>query len=94
MPVSMIVGSTPLTAFLANSMEDGIMESMVVCRKLELISNTYPVTACAAPPKGETVTLSDGDLAGSRGILSKENDKTYFYLQLDSNSYAKIVISD
>ena len=75
------------------SMEDGIMESMVVCRKLELISNTYPVTACAAPPKGETVTLSDGDLAGSRGILSKENDKTYFYLQLDSNSYAKIVIS-
>ena len=75
------------------SMEDGIMESMVVCRKLELISNTYPVTACNAPAKGETVTLSDGDLAGSHGILSKENDKTFFYLQLDANSFAKIQLS-
>ena len=74
--------------------EDGILQSMVVCRKLELISNTYPVTACGAPPKGEIVTLPDGDLAGSRGVLSTENDKTYFYLQLDSNSYARIVISD
>ena len=72
------------------SMEDGILESMVVCRKLELISNTYPVTACAAPAKGETVTLSDGDLAGSRGILTTENDKTYFYLRLDNSSFAKI----
>ncbi len=75
------------------SMEDGILESMVVCRKLELISNTYPVTACAAPPVGETITLSDGELAGSRGILSKENDHTYFYLKLDTNSYAKVLIS-
>ena len=69
------------------------MESMVVCRKLELISNKYPVTACAAPAKGETVTLSDGELAGSRGILSTENGKTYFYLQLDTNNYAKIQIT-
>ena len=74
-------------------MEDGIMESMVVCRKLELISNTYPVTACGAPAKGETVTLSDGDLSGSRGILSTENGKTYFYLQLDTNSYAKVELT-
>ena len=74
-------------------MEDGILESMVVCRKLELISNTYPVTVCDVPAKGETVTLSDGDLAGSRGILSTENDRTYFYLRLDASSYAKIQLS-
>ena len=73
--------------------ENDILQSMVVCRKLELISNTYPVTACAAPAKGEMVTLSDGDLAGSCGILSTENGKTYFYLQLDANSYAKIQIT-
>ena len=73
--------------------ENDILQSMVVCRKLELISNTYPVTACGAPAKGETVTLSDGDLAGSRGILSAENDKTYFYLKLDSISYARIQLS-
>ncbi len=75
------------------SMEDGILESMVVCRKLELISNTYPITACGTPSADETVTLPDGELADSRSILSKENDKTYFYLKLDANSYAKILLS-
>ena len=73
--------------------EDGILESMIVCRKLELISNTYPVTVCSTPSVGEIVTLPDGKLAGSHGILSKENDKTYFYLKLDVNSYAKVLIS-
>ena len=73
--------------------ENDILQSMVVCRKLELISNSYPVTACGAPPAGETVTLSDGDLAGSCGVLTTENGKTFFYLQLDANSYAKIQLS-
>ena len=43
---------------------------------------------------GENIWFdSVAEFAGSRGILSKENDKTYFYLQLDSKSFAKILIS-
>ena len=70
--------------------EDGLLQTMVVCRKLELISNTYPVSVCDTPAKGDIITLPDSDLAGSIGILSKENDHTVFFLQLDSSSYAKI----
>ena len=91
---------TPRNKMYRNEMhhvdtEDGILESMIVCRKLELISNTYPVTACGTPPIGETVTLPDGELAGSQGILRTEDGIPFFYLMLDAASgYARIQLTD
>ena len=69
------------------------MRSLKPSNETAQCCQTPAFTACGAPAKGETVTLSDGDLAGSRGVLSTENGKTYFYLQLDTNSYAKVELS-
>ena len=72
-------------------MEDDILKSMIACRKLELISNTYPVEVWDGPVNGEIVTLSDGELAGSKGILKTENGIPFFYLMLTpASGYARI----
>ena len=73
--------------------EDSVVTSMFYCRRLELISEYYPVEVRSGAAPGQETTLDSGELAGSRAFLSAEEGREFFCRPLDVEHYARILLS-